>query len=150
MLSVLDNQELEDESHCLIFFPLNVMSKKWNINIIVSLMRIDEREQRLIHLSYAELQELIPNISPKMLAGRLQELIDARIIQKINNPSTPKKVKYQLTEKGIEFLPIIREMRKWGEKFGGGHTYEKCMKNKCTHAFNFMEVKRHMLKLKTV
>ena len=68
-------------------------------------------------LRYNELQKTIKGITPKMLISQLRELEEGRIIEREVYPVVPPKVEYSLTAKGKSLIPILLEMRKWGEKF---------------------------------
>lgn len=68
-------------------------------------------------LRYNELQKTIKGITPKMLISQLRELEEDRIIERKVYPVVPPKVEYSLTAKGKSLIPILLEMRKWGEKF---------------------------------
>ncbi len=68
-------------------------------------------------LRYNELQKTIKGITPKMLISQLRELEEDRIIEREVYPVVPPKVEYSLTAKGKSLIPILLEMRKWGEKF---------------------------------
>lgn len=68
-------------------------------------------------LRYNELQKTIKSITPKMLISQLRELEEDRIIERKVYPVVPPKVEYSLTAKGKSLIPILLEMRKWGEKY---------------------------------
>lgn len=68
-------------------------------------------------LRYNELQKTINGITPKMLISQLRELENAGIIERKIYPVVPPKVEYFLTAKGGSLIPILLEMRKWGEKY---------------------------------
>ena len=68
-------------------------------------------------LRYNELQKTIKSITPKMLISQLRELEEDRIIERKVYPVVPPKVEYSLTIKGESLIPILLEMRKWGEKY---------------------------------
>ena len=52
-----------------------------------------------------------------MLISQLRELEEDRIIERKVYPVVPPKVEYSLTAKGKSLIPILLEMRKWGEKY---------------------------------
>lgn len=69
-------------------------------------------------LRYNELQKTIKGITPKMLISQLRELEEDGILKRKVYPVVPPKVEYSLTAKGESLIPILHEMRKWGEKYG--------------------------------
>ena len=74
-------------------------------------------------LRYGELQKIIENITPKMLTSQLRELENDKLITRTVYPVVPPKVEYTLTNLGESLVPILFEMKKWGE------FYENSQKN---------------------
>lgn len=67
-------------------------------------------------LRYGELNRAVIGITPKMLTQTLKELeADELIVRKVYL-EVPPKVEYSLTETGKELIPLISQMRSWGEK----------------------------------
>jgi DNA-binding HxlR family transcriptional regulator len=67
-------------------------------------------------LRYGELKRVIVGVTPKMLTQTLKELeSDGLILRKVYL-EVPPKVEYSLTETGKELIPVISQMRSWGEK----------------------------------
>ncbi|GAB5518016.1 MAG: hypothetical protein RhofKO_02670 [Rhodothermales bacterium] len=62
----------------------------------------------------------IEGISKQMLTKQLRELEAHGVIHRKVYPEVPPRVEYTLTEKGKTLLPIIAEMRQWGESYLGG------------------------------
>jgi len=54
-------------------------------------------------------------ISQKMLAERLKELENCKIVERQVLPETPVKVIYQLTDKGTALEPVLKEIQTWAE-----------------------------------
>lgn len=52
-----------------------------------------------------------------MLISQLREFEDDGIIERKVYHVVPPKVEYFLTAKGESLIPILLEMRKWGEKY---------------------------------
>ncbi len=68
-------------------------------------------------LRYGELQKIIEGITPKMLTSQLRELEEDKIIIRKVYPVVPPHVEYSLTDRGESLIPILLEMKKWGELF---------------------------------
>lgn len=51
------------------------------------------------------------------MASRLLTLEDNGVISKMQHPESKAKVLYQLTEKGIDLLPVMIEIYLWGERY---------------------------------
>lgn len=141
-MNSLEYATREEETHmCLMNLPIEIISKKWSLNIIMELMKTNNSHTELDSLNYSELRDFIPEISPKMLAMRLNELVDCGIVERLENPVSPKKVRYQLSPKGLGFLPVLRQLRIWGLKFGEVIPQE-CDLNKCRHAVEFSALRK--------
>lgn len=67
-------------------------------------------------LRYSELQKLLPQASPKMLAQQLKELEKDGLIDRKLYPVVPPKTEYSLTELGKSLAPIILAIYQWGEQ----------------------------------
>ena len=67
-------------------------------------------------LRYSELQRMLPQASPKMLAQQLKELERDGLVHREEYPQIPPKVEYSLTERGKSLIPILDQMCEWGEK----------------------------------
>ena len=59
----------------------------------------------------------IEGISKQMLTKQLRELEADGVVHRKVFPVVPPRVEYSLTDKGKSLLPIIAEMRKWGEPY---------------------------------
>ncbi|CDE93294.1 TPA: transcriptional regulator [Candidatus Gastranaerophilales bacterium HUM_6] len=68
-------------------------------------------------LRYNELQKLLLGVTPKMLISQLRELEEDKLIKRKVYPVVPPKVEYSLTELGKSLIPILQEMKTWGEKY---------------------------------
>lgn len=67
-------------------------------------------------LRYSELQKLLPQASPKMLAQQLKELEKDGLVHRELYPVVPPKTEYSLTELGKSLAPIILAIYQWGEQ----------------------------------
>lgn len=113
------------EEDCAIEKALEVISRKWAPNIILEFITEDGT------LSFSEIASRIPEISPRMLSMRLKFLIDYRVLNHIDNPEKPKKVRYDLTSAGKKLAIVLEKIREWGLEFGTIN--EKCKNNECRH-----------------
>ena len=83
-------------------FTLDIISRKWSIEILECLHSGRKR--------YSDLLELNDQLSSKVLSERLKDLYELGIIDKIVMNIIPMKAKYQLTKKGELLIPILLEM----------------------------------------
>ncbi len=138
-LIVMEMREQDTKEVCGMTLPTEIISKKWSLNIITELMRLNDNDSGMAALSYSEIHSAIEEISPKMLSTRLQELIEYGIIERIDNDVSPKKVKYRLTESGKAMIFILMEIRKWGKEFGKVNV-RRCLTDRCKHSINLQLV----------
>lgn len=71
-------------------------------------------------MRYHELLREIDGISDRLLTERLRELVKHGLVMKNVSPTQSKKVKYELTETGIELKDIMQAIVKWAEKNSEG------------------------------
>ncbi len=64
---------------------------------------------------FCELERSLAGFSPRTLSLRLRALEEERIVERHTFPEVPPRVEYALTEKGRALLPIIDDMRAYGE-----------------------------------
>ncbi|EJL74351.1 putative transcriptional regulator [Chryseobacterium populi] len=85
---------------------MNVVSGKWKLPIIASLLKGKTR--------FKELLENIDRITPRMLSKELKELEMNSIIIRHVYDNTPVLIKYELTESGKSLVDLIDVMINWG------------------------------------
>lgn len=73
------------------------------------LWRLQDKTMR-----YSELRR-IPHISDKMLTTQLRQLEADGYIHREVFPVVPPKTEYSLTEKGRNVIPLIRQIRAYGQ-----------------------------------
>jgi len=56
-------------------------------------------------------------ISRKVLTNRLQRLIDEEILKKELYQTSPSRYEYRLTHKGLDLLPVLLSIMKWGDQW---------------------------------
>jgi len=94
-------------SHCPINFTLEHFGDKWSLLIIRDLMFKEKRH-------YNEFFESDEKISTSVLGDRLKMLEENEIISKGKDDVKKSRIKYSLTKKGIDMLPILIDMIIWG------------------------------------
>jgi DNA-binding HxlR family transcriptional regulator len=77
------------------------------------------------HSRFCELERSLSGISPRTLSLRLRALEEEGIVERHTFPEVPPRVEYALTEKGRALLPIIDDMRAYGEDWLGGECGER-------------------------
>jgi DNA-binding HxlR family transcriptional regulator len=66
---------------------------------------------------YGDLRDAIPDISDRMLSGRLKELEGEGIVLRSVSGDTPVRVTYRLTEKGEALATPLRAIGDWAEEW---------------------------------
>jgi DNA-binding HxlR family transcriptional regulator len=64
---------------------------------------------------FCELERSLSGISPRTLSLRLRALEEEGIVERHTFAEVPPRVEYALTEKGRALLPIVDDMRAYGE-----------------------------------
>lgn len=85
------------------------LGKRWTGLIIQSLLSGPKR--------FSDLQDIIPNLSARMLTERFKELEEQGIILRTVYPEMPVRIEYKLTEKGKDLEKAMDEIQKWAEKW---------------------------------
>ena len=94
-------------SHCPINYTLEHFGDKWSFLIIRDLMFKGKRH-------YNEFLEAGEKVSTSVLGDRLKKLEEVGIISRGEDTVKKSRIRYSLTLKGIDLLPILIEMIVWG------------------------------------
>ena len=97
-------------SDCPVCSSLDIWGDKWSLLIIRDLMSAKE-------CTYGDFLKSPERIATNILASRLKELEENKIIEKLDHPDSKAKVLYRLTKKGIDLLPVMVEINLWAEKY---------------------------------
>jgi len=96
---------------CPIKATLNVITGKWKI---LALCYLSFKPHR-----FAELRDLLPGVTEKVLTAQLRELEKDGVISRKSTFDSPPKVTYSLTKAGRDLIPLMEEMCGWGTKHLG-------------------------------
>ncbi len=88
---------------------IDIVGGKWKIMILCA---IDYMEV----VRYGELNRSIHGITNTMLANSLKELEADGLVQRKQYDEMPVRVEYSLTKKAESLIPILLELKKWGEE----------------------------------
>ncbi|MBC7512696.1 helix-turn-helix transcriptional regulator [Candidatus Saccharibacteria bacterium] len=64
---------------------------------------------------FCQLQDMTGDINPRTLSSRLVKLEQEGII--VKRPTSPSRCEYELTAKGRDLLPILKQMHSWSDKY---------------------------------
>ena len=90
---------------------LRVIKGRHKADILIRLGRGTRR--------FGELGRELPRVSERVLARQLQELERDGIVARTVFAEVPPRVEYALTDKGRDLLPIIEDMRAYGQRWLG-------------------------------
>ncbi len=96
---------------CPVQGTINVLSGKWKVLVVWHLGFQPRR--------FAELRDLLPGVSEKVLAAQLRELEKDGVIQRKIKSSIPPQVSYHLSKAGNELIPMMTELCHWGTRHLG-------------------------------
>src|SRR5215831_6863738 len=102
----------ESNSTCPVCRTAEVVCGKWTLLLIRDLAAGNSR--------FCELERSLEGISPRTLSLRLRALEDEGIVERHTYPEVPPRVEYALTEKGEALVPLIDDMRTYGDRWLGG------------------------------
>jgi DNA-binding HxlR family transcriptional regulator len=96
---------------CPVCRTAEIVCGKWTLLLIRDLSEGRSR--------FCELERSLQGISPRTLSLRLRALEEEGIVARSTYPAVPPRVEYALTEKGRALIPIIEDMRTYGEVWLG-------------------------------
>jgi DNA-binding HxlR family transcriptional regulator len=94
---------------CPVCRTAEVVCGKWTLLLVRDLAEGRAR--------FCELERSLAGISPRTLSLRLRALEEEGILERHTYPEVPPRVEYALTEKGRALLPIVEDMRDYGERW---------------------------------
>src|SRR5215472_12597941 len=96
---------------CPVCRTAEIVCGKWTLLLVRELAEGRSR--------FCELERSLTGISPRTLSLRLRALEDEGIVERRTHAEVPPRVEYALTGKGRALLPIIDDMRSYGEDWLG-------------------------------
>jgi len=103
-------KEIKKRSACPVSSSLDIWGDKWSLLIVRDLIYSKR-------CTYGDFLKSDERIATNILASKLSTLEANGIISKMEHPDSRAKVLYQLSEKGIDLLPVMIEIYLWGEKY---------------------------------
>jgi len=101
------------DDDCSIYRTLDFIGKRWTLLIILELYKGKKKEKR-----YSEIKKGLNGITGKILSMRLKELERQGLVRKmVDDSKYPIKSEYELTKAGREFIPIIKDIKKWSLRY---------------------------------
>jgi len=94
---------------CPVCHTAEIISGKWTLLVIRDLADGCSR--------FCELERSLEGISPRTLSLRLRALEAEGIVHRRTYPEVPPRVEYRLTAKGRALVPLIEQMRHYGQEW---------------------------------
>lgn len=88
---------------------IDIIGGKWKIMILC----VIDREEVV---RYGDLKRAVFGITNTMLAQSLKELETDGLVLRKQYDEMPVRVEYSLSKKAKSLIPILLELKKWGEK----------------------------------
>ena len=96
-------------SHCPVACVLDLIGDRWTLLIIRDMMFFEKQR-------FDEFLDSQEGISTNILANRLKSLEENGLVEKHPYSNHPRRMNYQLTERGKSLRPVIKTMIVWGLK----------------------------------
>ncbi len=96
-------------SGCPIDYALDIFGDRWTLLVIRDLVFAGKRHFR-------EIIESPEGIASNILAARLKKLEARGLISRHLDPDNRRQIVYELTDKGVDLLPVLFEIVLWGAK----------------------------------
>jgi len=114
----MPNGPLKPIGHCPVAAFQKMISGKYKLRILWDLKNGPRR--------YGEIRSGLlrgapgsQEIAPRVLSRELKALALSGLIARKDYGVVPPKVEYRLTPRGRSFIPVVDEIRKWGERHLG-------------------------------
>jgi DNA-binding HxlR family transcriptional regulator len=113
---------------CPIQVSLGVLGKKWTMLILrdIAFLKVDRFNQIL---------RTVPGLTPRVLSMRLRELEESGIIGQVENKKAPRLVRWALTKKGEDTIPIMMSFIEFGSRWHADQVFEDQVPRKLAQVF---------------
>lgn len=102
-------------STCPINASLEVFGDRWSLLIVRDMLFAGAN-------TYKQFLASNEKIATNILASRLTTLQQAGIITSEPNPQDGRGLRYRLTDKGMDLVPVLMELSAWGTKYEDGQS----------------------------
>jgi DNA-binding HxlR family transcriptional regulator len=102
---------MKENFGCPVQGTINVLRGKWKVLVVWHLGFGPRR--------FAELRDLLPGISEKVLTEQLRQLESDGVVRRKTKSTVPPQVTYLLTRAGDRLIPMMIELCHWGTRHLG-------------------------------
>lgn len=106
--ALLDAKNCKPEDGMALIEVVNLFAGKWRWIILAPLFLKDMR--------YTEIQQLIPDITPRMLSRELKDLEMSGIVKRTVDNHSPGLIQYGITNSAKELEPIVIQLLEWAKR----------------------------------
>jgi DNA-binding HxlR family transcriptional regulator len=120
MITTMDDREPDEcTTHFSAFCPnyhraIELIGRRWTGAILRALLSGEDR--------FSDIAAVVPGLSDRLLSERLKELEAEGIVRRTVVASTPVRVDYELTEKGLALSEVIAAVSTWAENWPASTT----------------------------
>ena len=94
------------KSTCPVNFGLETFGDPWSLLVVRDVVYFGKH-------TFNEFLASDEAISPSVLSARLDALTDAGILRRSPDPADRRRVRYDLTDRGLGLIPIMVEIAEW-------------------------------------
>ncbi len=94
---------------CALARAAEIVGERWTLLIVRELLLGPKR--------FGDLVERLSGVSPSVLTGRLNALLEDGVVRRTTLPAPYSAQIYELTPLGLQLRPAIRELIRWGGHF---------------------------------
>jgi DNA-binding HxlR family transcriptional regulator len=125
---------------CPIKASMGVLGRKWTTLILrdIGFRKIDR---------FNHLLESVPGLTPRVLSMRLKELEKDGMIQRVEDENASTVIRWALTEKGEDALPILMRLIAFGSKWYAKEVFEDKVPRSLNEIFTKPEAQKIVQKL---
>ncbi len=117
--------------NCSIAKPLSFLGERWALLVL--------RDISLGRHRFDEIQESL-GVATNVLSQRLSTLADEGIVERRPYSEHPERFEYRLTEKGLELMPVLWALLRWGDRYTAGEDGApmETVHDDCGHSFHMV------------
>jgi DNA-binding HxlR family transcriptional regulator len=105
-----DGEDQRHRSGCPINLAVEVMGDRWSLMVLRDMMFGDRHYFRELMAGSVE------GIASNILADRLRRLVDNGLLWRTDDPMHRQKIRYSLTEAGVQLVPVMAALGSWGRR----------------------------------
>jgi DNA-binding HxlR family transcriptional regulator len=110
-VATLDRPEATTRCCPRLHEAVELVGKRWTGAILYVL---------LVHggsMRFSEIAHAVPGLSDRLLSERMKELEACGIVDRRVAGTSPVRVEYELTDRGRELAPALKELKRWADRY---------------------------------